>query len=157
MKILVLSDTHFRKGYSLDSKFIEELSNSEMVIHCGDFINLEFYNFLNSSGKLVAVKGNNDYSLPSDLPFERNIEVEGFKIAITHGHLVRIGNIHYKYPNSDIILYGHEHHPSIEKYKDKLILSPGSLTSNRYVDYNSFLTLDLNRDSEPLVKFHKLN
>ena len=157
MKILVLSDTHFRKGYSLDSKFIEELSNSEMVIHCGDFVNLEFYNFLNSSGKLVAVRGNNDYSLPSNLPLERNIEVEGFKIAITHGHLVRINNIHYKYPDSDIILYGHEHHPSIEKYKDKLILSPGSLTSNRYVDHNTFMTLNLDRDSEPIVKLHKLN
>lgn len=155
MKIIVLSDSHFRKGYSLDSKFIEELSNSEMIIHCGDFVNIEFYKFLNSSKKLVAVKGNNDYLL-TDLPLERNIEIEGFKISITHGHLVPIGNIHYKYPDSDIILYGHEHHPSIEKFENKLILSPGSLTSNRYVNYNSFMTIELNRNTDPVIKLHQI-
>ena len=156
MKILVLSDTHFRNSYSLDSKFLKELSNSEMIIHCGDFVSLEFYKFLKSSKRLVAVKGNNDYSLSGKLSLEEEIEIEGFKIAITHGHLISINNLHYKYPDSDIIIYGHEHHPSIEKYGKKLILSPGSLTSNRYVDYNSFMTLELNRDSEPIIKLHQL-
>ena len=157
MKILVLSDTHFRKGYSLNDKFIKELSDSDMVIHCGDFVNLEFYNFLNSSGKLIAVKGNNDYSLSNDLPNERNIDIEGFKVAITHGHLVRLSDIHYKYPDSDIILYGHEHHPAIERFEKQLILSPGSLTSNRYVNYNSFMTLELVKSSDPVIKIHKID
>ena len=156
MKIIILSDTHFRKGYSLDSKFIEELSNSEMIIHCGDFVNLEFYNFLSSSKRLVAVRGNNDYSLSSVLSYDRHIEIEGFKIAVTHGHRVKIENIHYAYPDSDIIFYGHEHHPSIEKYDKKLILSPGSLTSNRYVDYNSFMTIELNKNTEPVIKIHQI-
>ena len=157
MKILVLSDTHFRKGYSLNDKFIKELLNSEMIIHCGDFVSLEFYNFLNSSSKLIAVKGNNDYSLSNDLPWERKVEIEGFKIAITHGHLVSPNNIHYKFPDSDIILYGHEHHPAVERYKEQFILSPGSLTSNRYVNYNSFLTLELKNGSEPVIEIHQID
>ncbi len=156
MKIIILSDTHFRKGYSLDSKFIEELSNSEMIIHCGDFVSPEFYDFLKSSKRLVAVRGNNDYSLSSVLSYDENFEIEGFKIAVTHGHRVRIDNIHYAYPDSDIIFYGHEHHPSIEKYENKLILSPGSLTSNRYVDYNSFMTMELNKNTEPVIKIHQI-
>ena len=138
MKILVLSDTHFRKGYSLNDKFIEELSNSDMVIHCGDFVSSEFYNFLNSSGKLVAVKGNNDYSLSNDLPLERNVEIEGFKIAITHGHLVSLNNIHYKYPDSDIILYGHEHHPTIERFEKQLDSRCTYIFS--FISYSLFLT-----------------
>ena len=157
MKILVLSDTHFRKGYSLNDKFIKELSDSEMIIHCGDFVSLEFYNFLSSGNKLVAVRGNNDYSLSDKLPMERKIEIEGFKIAITHGHLVSLNKIHYKFPDSDIILYGHEHHPAVERYKEQLILSPGSLTSNRYVNYNSFMTLELKNGSEPVIEIHQID
>lgn len=156
MKIIILSDSHFRKGYSLESKFIEELSDSDLIIHCGDFVNKEFYDFLNSSKKLVAVRGNNDYLLSSILSYDEHIEVEGFKIAITHGHRVSLENIHYAYPESDIILYGHEHHPSVEKFENKLILSPGSLTSNRYVNFNSFMTLVLNKNSEPIIKIHQI-
>ena len=156
MKIIVLSDTHFRKGYSLNDKFIKELSDSDRIIHCGDFVNSEFYNFLNASSKLIAVRGNNDYSIANLLPTERNIYLEGFKITIIHGHLVNIENLHYKYPNSDIIIYGHLHHPSIEQYNGKLIISPGSLTSNRYVAYNSFMTMSLNRNQLPVIKIHKL-
>ncbi|MBN2790578.1 MAG: metallophosphoesterase [Candidatus Delongbacteria bacterium] len=156
MKIIILSDTHFRKGYSLSNKFIEELSDSDTIIHCGDFVSLEFYNFLNSSKQLIAVRGNNDYSLSSILSYEETFDIEGYKISVTHGHRYRLENIHYAFPDSDIIFYGHEHHPSIEKYENKLILSPGSLTSNRYVGYNSFMTVELNKNTEPVVKLHQI-
>lgn len=156
MKIIILSDTHFRKGYSLNNKFLEELSNSEMIIHCGDFVNMEFYEFLNSAKKLIAVRGNNDYYLSAVLEYEENIEVENFKISVTHGHRTNLANLHYAFPDSDIIIYGHEHHPAIEKYEKKLILSPGSLTSNRYVNYNSFMTMELNKNTEPVIKIHQI-
>jgi uncharacterized protein len=144
-----MSDTHFRKGFSLESEVLEHLRDSDAVIHCGDFVSIEFYNFLISSGKLIGVRGNNDHLLRDLLPEEQRVNLEGYRIAVTHGHLVPEGSIHYRYPDADIIIYGHSHHPSIERFEGKLILSPGSLTANRYVDYNSFMTINLVRGTVP--------
>jgi uncharacterized protein len=152
-----MSDTHFRKGFSLCGTVLEYLKISDAVIHCGDFVSREFYDFLNSSGKLIAVRGNNDSELKDILEAEKRTEIAGFKIAVTHGHLISGSNIHLRYPDSDIIIYGHEHHPSIEKYENKLILSPGSLTANRYVDYNSFMMISLEDGLVPSAEIIKLN
>ncbi len=155
MKILIMSDTHFTKNFSLDRNVIEHLSKADKIIHCGDFSGPDFYNFLNTSGKLIAVRGNNDHRLNVSLENEVNIELEGFKITVIHGHFVRLDLIHHKYPDSDIILFGHTHHPSLEETEGKLLINPGSLTSNRYVDYNSFAVMDLNAGQKPVVNFYK--
>lgn len=157
MNILILSDTHFRKGFSLGSDFLEQIPLSDMIIHCGDFTGIEFYNFLNSSGKLTAVKGNNDHELRNILPAETHIELEGRKITILHGHLCSLSAVHLKYDSSDIIIHGHTHHPLIEDLNGKLILNPGSLTMNRYTERNSFMTLYLKKSEKPQAKIHYLN
>ncbi|MBU4486131.1 MAG: YfcE family phosphodiesterase [Candidatus Delongbacteria bacterium] len=155
MKILIMSDTHFRHSYYFGKIVLEHLSNSDMIIHCGDFTSLEFYNFLNSSKKLVAVKGNNDRQLEEILSMEAKIELFGFKIAVTHGHLIQNSNLHLKYPDSDIIITGHEHYPSIENFNKKLIISPGSLTDNRRLEYNSFMVMNLFEGQKPVVNIMK--
>lgn len=155
MNIVIMSDTHFSRGFSLDNNVLKHISESEKIIHCGDFTSLEFYNFLNSSNKLVAVRGNNDHKLNELLGTEIKIELQGFKIAILHGHYVKLENLHHKYSDSDIIIFGHTHHPSIENVEDQLIINPGSLTSNRYVDYNSFMVMKLNEGQKPVVNIFK--
>lgn len=155
MNIVIMSDTHFSQGFSLDSAILKHISDAEMIIHCGDFTSPEFYNFLKTSKKLVAVRGNNDHKLADMLGTEEKIELEGFKIVIIHGHYVRLENLHRKYSDSDIIVFGHTHHPSIENIEEQLIINPGSLTSNRYIDYNTFMVLNLNAGQKPVVNIFK--
>ncbi|MDD3044202.1 MAG: metallophosphoesterase [Candidatus Delongbacteria bacterium] len=157
MNILILSDTHFRRSFSLGSDFMKKLSEADRIIHCGDFTGSEFYNFLNSTGKLTAVRGNNDHELKDLLPAEVQIELEGRKITVLHGHLCSLSTIHLRYQNSDIVIHGHTHHPQIENIGGQLILNPGSFSMNRYVDQNTFMTLYLGPSEEPRAEIHYLN
>ncbi len=153
--ITVLSDTHYNTGFSLPGKILELISKSRYVVHCGDFVSTEFYNFMKSSHKLIAVKGNNDHALSDVLETEEQFSCGGIKFAVTHGHLIKKNDLHYAFPEADVILYGHHHHPEISFLGDKMILSPGSLTANRYVDYNSYMTIELNNGEKPVVEILK--
>jgi hypothetical protein len=152
-----MSDTHFRRNYSVENTVLAHISDSDKIIHCGDFTSIEFYNFLNSSKKLIAVRGNNDHILSDILPSEKTFDLEGFKITVTHGHLCSLDNIHLKYSDSDMIIHGHTHHPLIEKVNEKLILNPGSLTGNRFTDRNSFMVLNIFAGREPQAKIFYVN
>ena len=155
MKILIMSDTHFSRNFSVDNSLLKQISESDMIIHCGDFTSREFYDFLNSTKKLSAVKGNNDSRISELLGTELKMQLNGFRIAVTHGHNSGIENLHHKYSDSDIIIFGHTHHPSVENVRDQLLINPGSLTANRYVDYNSFMIMNINEGQKPVVNIFK--
>lgn len=160
MKILVLSDTHFRSNFSvyLSENVKKHIAICDKIIHCGDFQSIEFYNFLKSTGKLIAVRGNNDYKLPREVPLERTEEILDKKISILHGHTQDIDFLHHHFEDSDIIIYGHLHHPEkVETDSGQLILSPGSYSFNRYVNFESYVTLELEVRQEPKVEFITIN
>jgi uncharacterized protein len=137
MKLIVLSDTHIKTGGSLFSlipwDLISIIKSSDLVIHAGDFETMECYNELQSLTKLIAVHGDTDcYELTKLLPERKVIEVEGVKIGIIHrGQLTseHTDGLRYlaKEMGVDILIFGHFHHPIVEK-TDVLLLSPGSAT-----------------------------
>ncbi len=137
MKIIVLSDTHIKKGQSLLSHLPEDLvsiiKNSDFIIHAGDFDTLDCYNELCSLAKLEAVHGDTDSPELSELLPERKvIVVEGVKIGIIHkGQLTseHTDGLRYlaKEMGVDVLVFGHFHHPIVQK-TDVLLLSPGSAT-----------------------------
>ena len=164
-KIIVMSDTHFYgdEFKSYDAFQSLDFNSYDHIIHLGDFTSIEFYQYLKSTDKLLAVLGNNDFYLPSNLPLENSIVIEKHKIAFLHGHTINIQNISYFYPNDDIIIFGHLHDPFYkeiiideEKIKKQYVLSPGSFTHNRYVDYNSFMTIELEQGKEPKIELVKI-
>lgn len=157
MNILIMSDTHFRQSFSIPEPLAEKMAMSDMIIHCGDFTSIEFYRFLKTAKDLRAVRGNNDRELSDILPAELSFTVFGKKITVVHGHLISIASLHMRYADSDIIVYGHTHHPSVEKPDGKLIINPGSLTMNRYVNKNSFMTLELKENGSADIKTHYIN
>ena len=130
-KIIVLSDTHFYKDeYKLYKPFKSiDFRDYDFIIHVGDFTSLEFYIFLNSTNKLLAVSGNNDYKIPNQLPIEKRVTIEGFDIAFLHGHTINIQNISYLYQDSDIIMFGHLHDPFYEK--DERYLNTNRIIESR--------------------------
>lgn len=137
MRIIVLSDTHIKPGRSLLSLLPEDLisliKSSDLVIHSGDFETIECYNELQSLTKLIAVHGDTDCDeLTRLLPERKVIEVEGVKIGIIHkGQLTseHTDGLRYlaKEMNVDVLIFGHFHHPIVEK-TDVLLMSPGSAT-----------------------------
>ena len=137
MKIIILSDTHIKKGQSLISRLPEDLvsmiKNCDLVIHAGDFETIDCYKELEALGKLVAVHGDTDCpELMKLLPPRTVIKVEGINIGVIHkGQLTSENTDGLRYlakeMGVDVLVFGHFHHPIAHK-SDVLLLSPGSAT-----------------------------
>ena len=135
MKLIVLSDTHMKSG-EIPPQLKTLLEKCDLIVHAGDFSNLEAYQAFNAFGKLKAVFGNDDvYELKKLLPERLKFEVEGVKIGVVHegglsvtdttaqGYLAKEMDV-------DILIFGHLHRPLIEK-KDVVLVCPGSPTKPR--------------------------
>lgn len=137
MNLIILSDTHIKKGQSLISSLPGELvsmiKNCDLIIHAGDFETLDCYNELLSLSGLEAVHGDTDCTeLMELLPERKVIKIEGIKIGVIHkGQLTSENNDGLRYlakeMDVDVLIFGHFHHPIAHK-SEVLLLSPGSAT-----------------------------
>jgi putative phosphoesterase len=137
MNLIILSDTHIKKGQSLISSLPGELvsmiKNCDLIIHAGDFETLDCYNELLSLSGLEAVHGDTDCTeLMELLPERKVIKIEGIKIGVIHkGQLTSENNDGLRYlakeMDVDVLIFGHFHHP-IAHVTEVLLLSPGSAT-----------------------------
>lgn len=134
MKIVVLSDTHSDSINSLPKKLIDKLSNSEMIIHSGDFTGHQLVEDLRKLGTLRAVYGNIDGpEVRTKLPEIDTIEIEGFRIGINHPAEGGAPNtieqrIRKRFDKVDVIVHGHSHRTKNETKDGILWFNPGSAT-----------------------------
>ncbi len=137
MKILIVSDTH-RHG-STFYEALEKASPVDLVIHCGDIEGQE-REFEVAASRVsgcpfVAAAGNNDFF--SNLKSDVELELEGNKVLVTHGHnyYITMGNEFLKQEATargfDIVLYGHTHRPLIDRSGEVIAINPGSLSYPR--------------------------
>lgn len=151
MRILVISDTHGRHG-----RFDIALENEgpvDAVFHLGDFQGDEDYFESVSECPVYMVAGNNDFF--SDLPFEREVDFDGKKIFMAHGHgqYVHAGTRRIveegKKRGSDIVMFGHTHVPYLEEEEGMLVLNPGSLTYPRQANHKaSYILMEIKESGE---------
>ena len=133
MKVLIVSDTHRNEDNLIE--VLDKEKNLDLLIHCGDVEGAEDEIEHYAGCKTVFVAGNNDFF--SRLPREMELQVEGMKVWVTHGHNYYVNtNPAYirkeaRIRNMDIVLYGHTHRPIIEKKEDLIVINPGSLTYPR--------------------------
>ncbi|CAN7364845.1 metallophosphoesterase family protein [Rossellomorea sp. LjRoot5] len=144
MKIVIVSDTHMpRKGRSLPDPLQKDLTDSDLIIHGGDFQTLDVFEAFKRYGELIAVSGNVDnVELQSLLPKRRIIEKKGLKIGIVHGDgkgkttekraLEAFDDV-----DVDVIIFGHSHIPYSRFMKGVLLFNPGSPTDKRKLPYYS--------------------
>ena len=130
-KILVFSDTH-RNAEMI--KRIENIAKEcDFVIHLGDYTSDVIYLKEILKDKLILVKGNGD--LLSSCKDEVELEIEGVRFFITHGHrynvkktLLNIGMEALK-RECNVVLYGHTHCQKISDYAGVKLINPGSFSS----------------------------
>lgn len=132
-KILVVSDTH-RKHSNLE-KVLERESPLDLLIHLGDAEGYEEYIAEIAGCPVEIVSGNSDFF--SALPREKELEVDGYHILITHGHYyyVSAGIEDIKKEaygrGMDIVMFGHTHRPIVDYGKDVIAVNPGSISCPR--------------------------
>lgn len=151
IKIGVISDTHIpERAKTLPKKIIDEFSKLDLIIHAGDFTEIEVYHQLQLLSDVVAVCGNMDFiELKKILKEKEIINLEKVKIAIMHGfgppnQLVELLQKTFKKDKPDAIIFGHSHIPMNELKEKTLFFNPGSPTDKIFSPYNSYGILEIN-------------
>lgn len=151
MKILVISDSHGRdenvKGV------MEQVKDFDMVIHCGDVEGGEDYIKALTDKPVILVAGNNDFY--SDLPDREIVEVEGYRIFVTHGHqfYVNFGTedleTYCRQHNIQVAMFGHTHRPYLQIEDDLTVLNPGSISYPRQRERKqTYLIMEIDKQGE---------
>ena len=128
-EILIVSDSH--KNNRILNNIFKAHPHIDTCIHCGDLQDNENGLEIN---KLLIVRGNNDFEL---YPNELILDIENYKIYVTHGHMHDIEYTDQKiYENAlqhhtDIILFGHTHDPKFYKKDHMFMINPGSVSFPR--------------------------
>jgi hypothetical protein len=143
MKIAVLADTHVNTLENLPKKIIDNVSTVDLIIHAGDFTDVQVLKELKRLKCVKAVQGNMDsMELKTILPVKEIVEIEKKRIGITHGSgspwaiEERIRKM-FESDRIDIIVYGHSHQSQNRVINDILLFNPGKAT-----DSFGILTID---------------
>ena len=133
-------------------------------LHAGDFVVDAEYLEMASGKKVYKVAGNGDWP-HSKAPEDLLVELEGFRIMLTHGHEhgVRYGTEvlaeNALNMGADIAIYGHTHIAELTPAAgggSLLILNPGSLGRPRDDSYGSCMLLYLELGREPEADLFRL-
>ena len=133
MRLGVISDTH---GL-LRPEVFDVFKEVDHILHGGDVGKWDVILELQALAPVTAVFGNTDDSrIRSRLPQVAEIELDGFRIVVTHGD--QLGSptpekLHEAFPKAEIILYGHTHKPLIELVdKTVTVMNPGGAGAPRF-------------------------
>jgi putative phosphoesterase len=149
--IAVVGDSHIPdRVKTFPSGFFEQLTliAPDLLLHAGDIILPEVLRQLETYVPVRAVKGNRDLLFGKELPLTRGVEVYGQKIVLTHGHLgtavywqdkaaFALHGYHFeryqmrferRFPEADVIVFGHTHRCENCRVNGRLYLNPGLLS-----------------------------
>ena len=157
--VVVLADTHIRRTASqpaagaaralrrLPDAAYAHLEQADVILHAGDILVGEVLDELRAFAPVHAVLGNNDAELFGALPETQALELEGVRIAMIHDSgpaQGRAGRMHRRFPDADVVVFGHSHIPWDDAGVDgQLLFNPGSPTERRSQPHRTLGTLDL--------------
>ncbi|UCB44018.1 MAG: YfcE family phosphodiesterase [Dehalococcoidales bacterium] len=131
-QVLVISDTHVKAFSELPEGIQRAVRGAEWVVHCGDFTSVGVLEELRRlTPHFVGVFGNADPSnIRQQLSHQVTFELEERKIVVVHphwgGHPDGLEKeLALRFPDADVILFGHTHETCNLKLKDTLLLNPG--------------------------------
>lgn len=148
MRIVVLSDTHIpRVAQDLPKDIYDAISEADMIIHAGDFVEKEFYDKLKGMKEMAAVCGNMDSVNLSNLLNQKEVVPAGkFRIGLIHGYGAPndlLQTVKGEFAGVDAIVFGHSHVP-VNIVKDGILFfNPGSPTDKVFATVNSYGILEI--------------
>ena len=149
-RAVVLSDTHLRPGgrRRLPDAVYRSLDSADVVLHGGDIVTVDLLDELSGWAPVHAVLGNNDVDPAlSALPETRLDVLDGVRVAMVHDSGPRTGRaarLHRRFPDADVVVFGHSHIPWNEEGMDgQLLFNPGSPTERRAQPHHTYGVLEL--------------
>jgi putative phosphoesterase len=142
----VISDTHLLEAL-VPEPIIEAFRGADIILHAGDVVAKPVIEQLSEVADTVAVKGNMDQGdVIRILQESRIVNVQGFKIGLTHGYGPPWGmmkKVRKMFDDVDCIIFGHTHQPMVEVNDGILFFNPGSPTDKRFAKVNTFGLLEV--------------
>jgi len=133
VRLGVISDTH---GL-LRAEVLEVFEGVDHILHGGDVGTWDVIVELQALAPVTAVYGNtDDMGLRAKLPHVAELELDGFRIVVTHGDQLgkpTPAKLHDAFPEAEIIVYGHTHKPLLELLeKTVTVMNPGGAGAPRF-------------------------
>jgi len=162
-RFLLIADTHVpRRARDLPGLLWAAIAEADVVIHAGDWVDAALLDELETrSRRLVAVYGNNDHGpLRERLPEIALTEIAGVRFGVIHetgpapGRAERCAA---RFPELDVLVFGHSHIPWDSTTSTGLrLLNPGSPTDRRRQPYCTYMTGTAQNGSLDSVELHRL-
>ncbi|MEV7032040.1 metallophosphoesterase [Streptomyces sp. NPDC093272] len=163
MRLLLTSDTHLPvRAKLLPDQLLAELPRADVVFHAGDWVDEATLDlFTRHSRRLVGVYGNNDGpGLRARLPEVARADLGGLRFGVIHetgpaqGRETRCAA---RFPDLDILVFGHSHIPWDTTAATGLrLLNPGSPTDRRRQPHHTYLTATVADGTLTEVNLHRL-
>jgi putative phosphoesterase len=146
-RLLLISDTHVpMRAKDLPVPVWDQVRDADVVIHAGDWVDVALLDQLEArSARLLACWGNNDGDqLRARLPERADATLAGVRVTVTHetgGAAGRDARMSRRYPDTDVLVFGHSHIPWDTTTATGLrLLNPGSPTDRRRQPFCTFMT-----------------
>ncbi|UVS78785.1 metallophosphoesterase [Actinokineospora sp. UTMC 2448] len=137
MRVVVLSDTHApRRWRGCPPAVAAHLRDTDLILHAGDVCTADVLDELSAYAPVHAVLGNNDgpdvaaWGAPETLELTLN----GLRVAMIHdsGQATgRTARMRRRFPDADVVVFGHSHIPMDTTADGVRIFNPGSPTDRR--------------------------
>jgi uncharacterized protein len=156
---VVLSDTHApRRWRSCPPRVAEHLRAADVILHAGDVCTAGVLDELAAYAPVHAVRGNNDGPDVADwgAPDELELTLDGVRFAMLHDSgpkAGRLSRLRRRFPDADVVVFGHSHIPLTETGQGLRIFNPGSPTDRRRQPRGTIgiLNLDSGRIVDPEI------
>jgi uncharacterized protein len=163
MQLLLMADTHVpKRARDLPEQLWQAVDEADVVVHAGDWVCVELLDaLLTRVDRLIGVVGNNDGpSLSARLPEVATAQLDGVQLAVIHdtgpatGREARCAT---RFPDTDVLIFGHSHIPWDTVAPSGLrLLNPGSPTDRRREPTCSWMTAEITNGQLGQVRLHRL-
>ena len=149
MRVVVLSDTHAPLRWrGCPPAVAERLKGADLILHAGDVCTPDVLDELAAYAPVRAVLGNNDgppvaaWGAPETAQFE----LDGVAVAMIHDAGAargRTARMRRRFPEAQLVVFGHSHIPLDETGDGVRIFNPGSPTDRRRQPHGTLGLLEL--------------
>ena len=158
MRVALIADTHLpsliRQLDELGTEPGELLSTADLILHAGDVTAPSVLDWCEAFAPVLVARGNNDIFEDSRLAHRQLLDLEGWRIGMTHelrpesrpmSVLLKDG---LAGEQVDVLIAGDTHVERLEFRDDVLFVNPGSPTLPHHKEYRlgTAAILDIERD-----------
>lgn len=137
LRIAVVSDTHAPRFWKrMPAAVAEQLAGVDLILHAGDVCIPSVLDELAAHAPVHVVLGNNDgpdvaaWGAPETL----ELDLDGVRIAMIHDSGPKQGRarrMRARFPDADLVVFGHSHIPWDTEEDGPRLFNPGSPTDKR--------------------------